>query len=159
MNSKIYFMVVSLSAIFLVGCEKTPKSEDWYKDPANYKTLKSVLADCQKSGDDTKDCQNAKMADYRLKQANAPIPTFDSNGKVLTKEQARKEKTFYPINGVSFPKSLEGLTPEDVKDWKNKNISRNDLKKATEICRDIKEKDIKIDEGCEEIRWALMRSL
>ncbi|PRP68505.1 hypothetical protein BUE93_22150 [Chromobacterium amazonense] len=154
MIKKTSFTVIAVGALFLVGCEKTPKSVDFYKEPVNNNTLKSVLADCQKSGDDTKDCQNAKIADHMLKQANAPIPTFGDDGKVLTKEQARKEKTFYPVNGVSFPKSIEGLTPEEIKSWKSKGVTKQEMNAALDLCQEIKDKDMKLDTGCRAILFA-----
>ena len=67
-------VLVILVAGLLSGCEEEVKSVDWWKEhPAE---LKEKIFECKETGEDTNNCRNAKGAAFRLRQQNAPIPTF-----------------------------------------------------------------------------------
>ncbi|HCM9655489.1 TPA: EexN family lipoprotein [Enterobacter kobei] len=63
MKSIICFL--TLSILFLSGCDEQPKSTEWYKD--HPKEMNEKYGECKISGNDTPDCRNAISAYKRTR--------------------------------------------------------------------------------------------
>lgn len=61
-------------AVLLSGCDEPPKTEQWFKDHPD--EMKKTFDECQKSGDETVNCRNAKAAHFDIQQRNAPVPQY-----------------------------------------------------------------------------------
>lgn len=72
-------------AFLLSGCEDV-KSVDWWKTHPD--DAQKKVAECNKSGDDTENCKNAKEGFFRYKQlkaVNHPIDYKDAFDNMLDK--------------------------------------------------------------------------
>ncbi|RMP02726.1 EexN family lipoprotein [Pseudomonas syringae group genomosp. 3] len=106
-----------LGFVLLSGCSDEVKTRAWYMD--HPKELAEVFAKCKASGDDTPNCRNAIEAQFRVKQSNAPVPTFGPDTSEMDKAQVFKSYDMTGENGrftYSFPDSLKGKTIQEIKD-------------------------------------------
>ena len=72
--SKRSLVITFVLAAFLSGCEEQPKTKQWFID--NPDEMNKVFDKCQKSGDETVNCRNAKAAHLAIQQMNAPVPQY-----------------------------------------------------------------------------------
>lgn len=56
------------------GCSEEPKTEQWFKD--NPDEMNKVFNQCQKTGEESLNCRNAKAAHQDIQQKNAPVPKY-----------------------------------------------------------------------------------
>jgi len=72
--TKRSLVITFVLAALLSGCDEQPKTKEWFKD--NPDEMNKVFDKCQKSGDETVNCRNAKAAHLEIQQKNAPVPQY-----------------------------------------------------------------------------------
>ncbi|KPW72659.1 hypothetical protein ALO76_200009 [Pseudomonas syringae pv. coriandricola] len=126
-----------LGFVLLSGCSDEVKTRAWYMD--HPKELAEVFAKCKASGDDTPNCRNAIEAQFRVKQASAPVPTFGPDTSEMDKAQVFKSYDMTGENGrftYSFPDSLKGKTIQDIKDG-NYTLSPDEKSGVQQFCKSL----------------------
>lgn len=126
-----------LSFVVLSGCSEEVKTRAWYME--HPKELAEVFAKCKASGNDTPNCRNAIEAQFRIKQANAPIPTFGPDTAEMDKAQVFKSYEMTNWNEsytYSFPNSLKGKTIQDIKDG-NYSLTDDEKNKLGQFCKSL----------------------
>ncbi|KWS54912.1 EexN family lipoprotein [Pseudomonas amygdali] len=132
-----------LGFVLLSGCSDEVKTRAWYMD--HPKELAEVFAKCKASGDDTPNCRNAIEAQFRVKQSNAPVPTFrsstdsESSNSEYAKIQAFKMYNMSSVEGrftYSFPESLQGKTIQDIENG-NYKLSEDERAQVQKFCKKL----------------------
>lgn len=126
-----------LSVVLLSGCSEEVKTRAWYME--HPKELAEVFAKCKASGNDTPNCRNAIEAQFRVKQANAPIPTFGPDNAEMDKAQVFKSYDMTGENGrftYSFPDSLKGKTIQNIKDG-DYTLSNDEKSNLRQFCNGL----------------------
>ncbi|MCZ8812489.1 EexN family lipoprotein [Escherichia albertii] len=81
MKTILSFLVLSMVSLFLTGCFEETKSRDWWEE--HPKQAAEKVAECQKSGSDSDNCNNAKQGLFRYQQAHATPPSYRDMSKKL----------------------------------------------------------------------------
>lgn len=69
-----FLLLASFITTGFTGCSEEPKTKQWFKD--NPDELNKVYTECQKTGDESVNCRNAKAAHQDIQQKNAPVPKY-----------------------------------------------------------------------------------